>query len=162
MEPIEIQKRKFKQAVADERLVDEELAYLLDTIPPDSTVLEIGGIGFAAEYLSVNCNVVLCEEHAYSHGYRKHIVPDSTVQFLNLNPKKLNYSKPVYDYILVNDHEHMEIAHKYAIKGIVILPKKELIDVIRAGDEPDTEVQEEEVEHSVERSDIEPDQLSDF
>lgn len=159
MEPIEIQRKKFAQAVKDQRLVDEDMAYILDEIPADSTVLELGGIGFAAEYLSVNCDVVLCEEHPYAYEYRKHVVPNSDVQFLNLNPQKLNYSKPVYDYIIFTEPEHKEIAEKYAIKGIVNFKKKELIDVVRAGDESDTEVQEEEVEHSVERPDTESTEL---
>ena len=159
MEPIEIQKRKFAEAVKNERLVSEEIAELLENVPEDSVVLEIGGIGFAAEFLSSNCDVSLCEENPYSYEYRKHIVPNSKVKFINVNPLRLNFSSPVYDYVLISEDIFAEVAKKYASVAVINLSKKEIINADDTRAESVAEVQEEEVEHTTERPDTEPDQL---
>jgi len=162
MEPIEIQKRKFAQAVKDERLVSEELAELLNVVEQDSVVLEIGGIGFVAEYLSSNCNVSLCEENPYSYQYRKHIVPESKVQFINLNPFKLNFSTPVYDYVIISEDKFMDVAKTHASKAVINLNKKEVIYADDTGVEPVPEVQEKKAKRSSKRSNVEPVELPDI
>jgi hypothetical protein len=90
----------------------------------DKRVLEIGGIGILAEYLSTRGNEVrLCEDDSLYFDYREHVVPTSTVVRLNTSPHNLKSAKPYYDYVIIHSDEYNGVAERMC-KGEIINTNK--------------------------------------
>lgn len=136
MKRIEIQKDILRNKIKDEEpLVDERTVSFLSDITDEDSVIEFGGIGFVSEYLSKKgITVALCEENSLCFSYRKNILPDSKVDYINVNPLKFKFTKPVFDYIIINDLSFMSVARKLAKKAIINMVTEEYVKVVRSTD----------------------------
>lgn len=117
----EVEKVKLAQKIAAGQLVSEDVANLLDQVESGSFVIELGGIGAAAEYLAIakQCSVRLCEETRLYFVFRRSLLPTSSVTEINMDPKLLNYSKPYYDVVIISSPVYLETARKLA-KTLII------------------------------------------
>lgn len=117
----EVEKVKLAQKIAAGKLVSEDVGTILNQVESGSFVIELGGIGAAAEYLATTkqCNVRLCEETRLYFVFRRNLLPKSTVVEINMDPKLLNYSKPYYDVVIISSPVYLETARKLA-KTLII------------------------------------------
>lgn len=124
------------QKLESGQLVSEELAAILEEIPDNAFVIELGGIGEVSEYLanSKNCDVRLCEETRLYFVFRRNLLPKSSVTEINIDPRLLNYSKPCYDVVIINGPVYLEIARKLAKSLIVNIGDKSLERIQSAPD----------------------------
>lgn len=107
----EIAKSILAQKVVNGALVCQKTVSLLGDIK-GKLVIELGGIGAVAEYLSANNDVKLCEETRLYFVYRRHLLPNSTVVEINMDPRLLNYSKPYYDVVIISGPQYLDIARR--------------------------------------------------
>lgn len=96
-------------ALASCKLIDDDVANLFSDIK-SMRVIELGGIGIIAEYLSAHNEVRLCEETRLFFVFRRHLLPKSTVIEINVDPRTLKYSKPYYDLVVIHGPAYLEQA----------------------------------------------------
>ena len=93
--------------------VDDDIVKFLDPIRESKVIEIMGGLGTAAEHLSVNGNTVdLLEELRLFFVYRRQLFPKSKVTEMNLHPQALKASKRHYDYAIIHSTEFLEFAQK--------------------------------------------------
>ena len=131
MKRVEIQKDILKNKIKNnEQYVSDVILKYITKMSPASDVIELGGMGFASEVCALaGHNISLVEENVLAFDYRKNILPESKVCYINVNPERLNFSKPVFDYVFINDLRFFKVAKLLAKKGIINLITEEFIEI---------------------------------
>lgn len=119
-----------RNRLASGNLVDDATGTLIDSVT--GTVLDInGGVGLISEYLSNRgCQVTLVDPERLSFSFRKRLVPDSKVRTMNVDGHDIKLNKPLYDFVIIRNLTHVELAKKICKKGIVNLITMEIEYVI--------------------------------